>query len=190
MFFIPTILLKLYSRCAELTRENHTWGTGIKHYHSCFPFSSVSGEEIGMLEDMEVGISDLQRVVFQITEAKTDELSDLQPLVCGRRWAIMMWFFFPLFVCMGVLGFWGFFLRSHTHFETFTFHAKLQWNSLAQLFSQLIIQKPSPEKSAFSPVLTTADKKAELNFQLKKYSLQDLSHIWEGTERDIREAVL
>lgn len=39
-----------------------------------------------MLEDMEVGISDLQRVVFQITEARTDDLSDLQPLVCGRRW--------------------------------------------------------------------------------------------------------
>lgn len=44
-----------------------------------------SGEEVGMLEDMEVGISDLHRVVFQITEAKTDELGDLQPLVCGRR---------------------------------------------------------------------------------------------------------
>ncbi len=43
------------------------------------------GEEIGMLEDMEVGISDLQRVVFQITEAKTDDISGLQPLVCGRR---------------------------------------------------------------------------------------------------------
>lgn len=38
-----------------------------------------------MLEDMEVGISDLQRVTFQITEAKTDDLSDLQPSVCGRR---------------------------------------------------------------------------------------------------------
>uniref|UniRef100_A0A671V4S0 phosphatidylinositol-3,4-bisphosphate 4-phosphatase n=1 Tax=Sparus aurata TaxID=8175 RepID=A0A671V4S0_SPAAU len=46
---------------------------------------STYSEEIGMLEDMEVGISDLQRVVFQITEAKTDDLSDLQPLVCGRR---------------------------------------------------------------------------------------------------------
>lgn len=57
-----------------------------------------SGEEVGMLEDMEVGISDLHRVVFQITEAKTDELGDLQPLVCGRRWEILMWFvcFFPL----------------------------------------------------------------------------------------------
>nr|XP_019956898.1 PREDICTED: type II inositol 3,4-bisphosphate 4-phosphatase isoform X6 [Paralichthys olivaceus] len=46
---------------------------------------STHSEEIGMLEDMEVGISDLQRVVFKITEAKTDDLSDLQPLVCGRR---------------------------------------------------------------------------------------------------------
>ncbi|XP_063739317.1 type II inositol 3,4-bisphosphate 4-phosphatase isoform X3 [Eleginops maclovinus] len=46
---------------------------------------STYSEEIGMLEDMEVGISDLQRVLFQITEAKTDDLSDLQPLVFGRR---------------------------------------------------------------------------------------------------------
>ncbi|XP_033985420.1 type II inositol 3,4-bisphosphate 4-phosphatase isoform X3 [Trematomus bernacchii] len=46
---------------------------------------STYSEEIGMLEDMEVGVSDLQRVLFQITEAKTDDLSDLQPLVCGRR---------------------------------------------------------------------------------------------------------
>ncbi|XP_045903753.1 type II inositol 3,4-bisphosphate 4-phosphatase isoform X1 [Micropterus dolomieu] len=46
---------------------------------------STYSDEIGMLEDMEVGISDLQRVVFQITEAKSDDLNDLQPLVCGRR---------------------------------------------------------------------------------------------------------
>lgn len=46
---------------------------------------TVQGEEIGMLEDMVVGISDLQRVVFKITEAKTDDLNDLQPVVCGRR---------------------------------------------------------------------------------------------------------
>ncbi|KAM6940289.1 type II inositol 3,4-bisphosphate 4-phosphatase isoform 3-T3 [Xenentodon cancila] len=46
---------------------------------------STYSEEIGMLEDMEVGISDLQKVVFKITEAKTDDLSELQPLVCGRR---------------------------------------------------------------------------------------------------------
>ncbi|XP_054636084.1 type II inositol 3,4-bisphosphate 4-phosphatase isoform X4 [Dunckerocampus dactyliophorus] len=46
---------------------------------------STYSEEIGMLEDMEVGISDLQRVVFKITEAKTDQLGDLQPVVRGRR---------------------------------------------------------------------------------------------------------
>ncbi|CAG5928607.1 unnamed protein product [Menidia menidia] len=46
---------------------------------------STYSEEIGMLEDMEVGISDLQKVVFVITQAKTEERSELQPLVCGRR---------------------------------------------------------------------------------------------------------
>ncbi|KAM6972366.1 type II inositol 3,4-bisphosphate 4-phosphatase isoform 2-T2 [Aplochiton taeniatus] len=46
---------------------------------------SVYSEEIGMMEDMEVGISDLHRVTFRITEAKTDELADLEPVVSGRR---------------------------------------------------------------------------------------------------------
>uniref|UniRef100_A0A4W5NFM8 phosphatidylinositol-3,4-bisphosphate 4-phosphatase n=1 Tax=Hucho hucho TaxID=62062 RepID=A0A4W5NFM8_9TELE len=46
---------------------------------------STYSEEIGMLEDMEVGISDLHRVVFKITQAKTDDPCDLQPLVIGRR---------------------------------------------------------------------------------------------------------
>uniref|UniRef100_A0A667YD98 Inositol polyphosphate-4-phosphatase type II B n=1 Tax=Myripristis murdjan TaxID=586833 RepID=A0A667YD98_9TELE len=36
---------------------------------------STYSEEIGMLEDMEIGISDLNRVVFRITEAKTDDLN-------------------------------------------------------------------------------------------------------------------
>ncbi|CAB1327277.1 unnamed protein product, partial [Coregonus sp. 'balchen'] len=43
------------------------------------------GLEIGMLEDMEVGISDLHRVAFKITQAKTDDPCDLQPVVIGRR---------------------------------------------------------------------------------------------------------
>ncbi|XP_035282030.1 type II inositol 3,4-bisphosphate 4-phosphatase isoform X3 [Anguilla anguilla] len=46
---------------------------------------STYSEEIGMLEDMEVGISDLQRVSFKITEAKSDDPADLQPIVSGRR---------------------------------------------------------------------------------------------------------
>lgn len=62
-----------------------------------------------MLEDMEVGIADLQRVVFQITEAKTDDLNDLEPLVCGSRWDVFLLFWFLVFVhdflfdCVGVL---------------------------------------------------------------------------------------
>ncbi|XP_066574494.1 type II inositol 3,4-bisphosphate 4-phosphatase isoform X3 [Amia ocellicauda] len=46
---------------------------------------STYSEEIGMLEDMEVGISDLQRVTFKITEAKSEDPNDLQPIVSGRR---------------------------------------------------------------------------------------------------------
>ncbi|KTF84268.1 hypothetical protein cypCar_00043073, partial [Cyprinus carpio] len=42
-------------------------------------------EEIGMLEDMEVGISDLHRVTFRITEAASEEAVSLQPTVSGRR---------------------------------------------------------------------------------------------------------
>ncbi|XP_061626859.1 type II inositol 3,4-bisphosphate 4-phosphatase isoform X3 [Phyllopteryx taeniolatus] len=46
---------------------------------------STYSEEIGMLEDMEVGVADLQRVVFKVTRAQTEHLSDLQPVVRGRR---------------------------------------------------------------------------------------------------------
>uniref|UniRef100_A0A3Q2Z1G7 Inositol polyphosphate-4-phosphatase type II B n=1 Tax=Hippocampus comes TaxID=109280 RepID=A0A3Q2Z1G7_HIPCM len=46
---------------------------------------STYSEEIGMLEDMEVGVADLRRVVFKVTQARTDHLSDLQPVVRGRR---------------------------------------------------------------------------------------------------------
>jgi len=44
-----------------------------------------AGEEIGMLEDMEVGISDLHRVTFRITEAASEEAASLQPTISGRR---------------------------------------------------------------------------------------------------------
>ncbi|XP_051983554.1 type II inositol 3,4-bisphosphate 4-phosphatase isoform X2 [Xyrauchen texanus] len=46
---------------------------------------STYSEEIGMLEDMEVGISDLHRVTFKITEATSEEPVNLQPTVSGRR---------------------------------------------------------------------------------------------------------
>ncbi|XP_075055425.1 inositol polyphosphate 4-phosphatase type II isoform X3 [Mixophyes fleayi] len=43
---------------------------------------STYSEEVGMLEDMAVSISDLRHVVFKITEAKMD---DFMPVVTGRR---------------------------------------------------------------------------------------------------------
>ncbi|XP_070613860.1 inositol polyphosphate 4-phosphatase type II isoform X2 [Erythrolamprus reginae] len=43
---------------------------------------STYSDEIGMLEDMAVGISDLQKVMFKITETKSD---DLLPVITGRR---------------------------------------------------------------------------------------------------------
>ncbi|XP_069834742.1 inositol polyphosphate 4-phosphatase type II isoform X2 [Dendropsophus ebraccatus] len=43
---------------------------------------STYSEEVGMLEDMAVGISDLRHVVFKISEAPSD---DFLPVVTGRR---------------------------------------------------------------------------------------------------------
>lgn len=40
------------------------------------------GDEIGMLEDMAVGVSDLKKVAFKIIEAKSN---DVLPVITGRR---------------------------------------------------------------------------------------------------------
>lgn len=46
----------------------------------------MSGDEIGMLEDMEVGVADLKGVAFTITEAKTEQPDDLLPTLSGTWW--------------------------------------------------------------------------------------------------------
>uniref|UniRef100_A0A1A7WD14 Inositol polyphosphate-4-phosphatase, type II n=1 Tax=Iconisemion striatum TaxID=60296 RepID=A0A1A7WD14_9TELE len=44
---------------------------------------STYGEELGMLEDMEVGVADLNRVTFTITEAKSEQPHDFLPTLRG-----------------------------------------------------------------------------------------------------------
>ncbi|XP_063757114.1 type II inositol 3,4-bisphosphate 4-phosphatase-like isoform X2 [Eleginops maclovinus] len=45
---------------------------------------STYGEEVGMLEDMEVSVSDLSRVMFTIIEAKSEEPEELLPTLRGE----------------------------------------------------------------------------------------------------------
>uniref|UniRef100_A0A3Q2CFG6 Type II inositol 3,4-bisphosphate 4-phosphatase-like n=1 Tax=Cyprinodon variegatus TaxID=28743 RepID=A0A3Q2CFG6_CYPVA len=44
---------------------------------------STYGEEVGMLEDMEVGVADLGSMAFTITEAKSEQIDDLLPTLSG-----------------------------------------------------------------------------------------------------------
>ncbi|XP_047668800.1 type II inositol 3,4-bisphosphate 4-phosphatase isoform X3 [Tachysurus fulvidraco] len=76
-------IMRLYSGIEDkgFIRQMHTVGV-VAQFESLL---STYSEEIGMLEDMEVGISDLQRVTFKITEAASDDPSNLQPVVSGRR---------------------------------------------------------------------------------------------------------
>ncbi|TDG99428.1 hypothetical protein EPR50_G00194160 [Perca flavescens] len=44
---------------------------------------STYGDEVGMLEDMEVGVSDLSTVAFTVSEAKSEQPDDLLPTLSG-----------------------------------------------------------------------------------------------------------
>lgn len=47
-------------------------------------FAAVfKGEEAAILEDVEVGMSDLRNVTFAIVEAKSEEPEDLLPTISG-----------------------------------------------------------------------------------------------------------
>ena len=45
---------------------------------------SCYGDEMAMLEDMEVGVNDLSHVVFKISQASRAD--DVMPSVTGNRW--------------------------------------------------------------------------------------------------------
>ncbi|XP_076581069.1 type II inositol 3,4-bisphosphate 4-phosphatase-like isoform X2 [Chaetodon auriga] len=51
---------------------------------------STYGDELGMLEDMEVGVADLSGVAFTVIEAKTEQPDDLLPTLSGAwgRWVV------------------------------------------------------------------------------------------------------
>lgn len=45
---------------------------------------STYGDELGMLEDMEVGVADLRNVAFTLIEGKSDQSGDLLPTLTGK----------------------------------------------------------------------------------------------------------
>ncbi|XP_029454081.1 type II inositol 3,4-bisphosphate 4-phosphatase isoform X2 [Rhinatrema bivittatum] len=73
-------IIKLHSSFHDqgFLQQLHTVGI-IVQYEGLL---STYSEEVGMLEDMALGISDLQHVTFKIVEAQSD---DFLPVVSGRR---------------------------------------------------------------------------------------------------------
>ncbi|XP_026177954.1 type II inositol 3,4-bisphosphate 4-phosphatase-like [Mastacembelus armatus] len=74
-------MLKLYGGLedAEFLRQLHSVGI-LAQFESLL---STFGDEAGMLEDMEVGVTDLSEVAFTVTEARTEEPEDLLPTLSG-----------------------------------------------------------------------------------------------------------
>nr|XP_033795756.1 inositol polyphosphate 4-phosphatase type II isoform X2 [Geotrypetes seraphini] len=73
-------IIKLHSSFHDqgFLQQLHTVGMLVQYEGLLSTYS----EEVGMLEDMVLGISDLQRVMFKIVEAQSE---DFLPVVSGRR---------------------------------------------------------------------------------------------------------
>ncbi|CAK6977552.1 inositol polyphosphate 4-phosphatase type II-like isoform X2 [Scomber scombrus] len=74
-------LLKLYGGLedSDFLKQVHTAGLLVQ-FESLL---STYGDEVGMLEDMEVGLADLHRAGFIVTEAITEQPDDLLPTLHG-----------------------------------------------------------------------------------------------------------
>ncbi|XP_035461774.2 type II inositol 3,4-bisphosphate 4-phosphatase-like isoform X3 [Scophthalmus maximus] len=74
-------MLKLYGGLEDpdFLQQLHSVGV-LAQFESLL---STYGDEVGMLEDMEVGVADLSQVAFTVTEAKTEETDDLLPTLSG-----------------------------------------------------------------------------------------------------------
>uniref|UniRef100_A0A3B4AQ21 Inositol polyphosphate-4-phosphatase type II B n=1 Tax=Periophthalmus magnuspinnatus TaxID=409849 RepID=A0A3B4AQ21_9GOBI len=74
-------ILKLHNSLddANFLKQLHTIGI-LAQFEGLL---STYGDELGMLEDMEMGVSELNKVKFVLTEGKSDQSDDLLPTLTG-----------------------------------------------------------------------------------------------------------
>ncbi|XP_055085172.1 type II inositol 3,4-bisphosphate 4-phosphatase-like [Periophthalmus magnuspinnatus] len=74
-------ILKLHNSLddANFLKQLHTIGI-LAQFEGLL---STYGDELGMLEDMEMGVSELSKVKFVLTEGKSDQSDDLLPTLTG-----------------------------------------------------------------------------------------------------------
>lgn len=74
-------ILKLHGGLEDANFLRQLHSVGVLAQFECL--ISTFCNELGMLEDMEVGVANLNQVAFTLTEAKTDQSDDLLPTLTG-----------------------------------------------------------------------------------------------------------